>query len=307
MNPAPSTHFSLPTLAGQAPLALFQLTGAEGRQFLHGILSQDIDGLAPGQGVLACLLTPKGKLVSTVFVSARADDLLLLTPLEGAAPFAKEMKNYLAVGNCVLEELADSGALFSMGVPPGAISGVEFFPVTDRLLGKPGHVAVIPTEAVWTSLQTVLGPSFPAGVIDTQGFEILRVEGGVPRLGVDISEAVYPPEINLTETLHASKGCYVGQEVIARLMNFGKPHRQLAGLKLPERIEPARPVFWNDEPAGILTSMVQSPALGGYLGMALLRREASVPGEKVKLQAPSGTVSAEIVSLPLPWITLDPI
>jgi folate-binding protein YgfZ len=130
--------------------------------------------------------------------------------------------------------------------------------------------------------------------------EIVRVERGRPRYGVDMDEGTIPQEAGLNErAVSFTKGCYVGQETVARLYYRGKPNRHLRGLRFLESSDPAGPVAGEelrlgDRPVGHLSSVVESPRLG-TIALALVRREAS-PGDA--LTVGEHGVTAELVELP---------
>jgi tRNA-modifying protein YgfZ len=125
--------------------------------------------------------------------------------------------------------------------------------------------------------------------------EIVRVERGEPRYGIDLDETTIPQEADLNErAVSFTKGCYVGQETVARLFYKGKPNRHLRGLRLSEPISPGGPLRLGERIVGELTSSVLSPALGP-IGLALVRREAP-PGARVSVG--EGGATAEVLELP---------
>jgi folate-binding protein YgfZ len=125
--------------------------------------------------------------------------------------------------------------------------------------------------------------------------ELVRVESGRPRYGVDLDENVIPQEAGLNErAVSFTKGCYVGQETVARLFYRGKPNRHLRGLKLSAPVEPGTPVRLGEKEVGRVTSVAVSP-VHGPIGLALVRRQAE-PG--ATLEAGGGDVAAEVVELP---------
>jgi folate-binding protein YgfZ len=125
--------------------------------------------------------------------------------------------------------------------------------------------------------------------------ECLRVERGQPRYGVDIDDTVIPEEAGLNErAVSFTKGCYVGQETVARLHYRGKPNRRLRGLKLSGAARAGEELCLKQRVVGKLTSVAQSPRCG-WIGLALVRREAPVGSP---LAVGEGGVSAEVVELP---------
>ena len=125
--------------------------------------------------------------------------------------------------------------------------------------------------------------------------ECLRVERGRPRFGVDLDDTVIPQEAGLNErAVSFTKGCYVGQETVARLFYRGKPNRQLRGLKLSAAAPTGAEISLGDRVVGRLGSVAESPALGS-IALALVRREAP-PGSEVVVGADQ--VDAVVVELP---------
>jgi folate-binding protein YgfZ len=124
--------------------------------------------------------------------------------------------------------------------------------------------------------------------------EVVRVESGRPRYGVDLDDTVIPQEAGLNErAVSFTKGCYVGQETVARLHYKGKPNRHLRGLRLSAPVAPGTPLRLGEREVGHITSAVVSPRLGP-IGLALVRREA---GPGAVLDAGDG-VTAEVAELP---------
>jgi tRNA-modifying protein YgfZ len=136
-----------------------------------------------------------------------------------------------------------------------------------------------------------------AGVlpIDEAVAETVRIEHGRPRFGVDIDEATMPQEAGIHErAVSYSKGCYIGQETVARLYWKGKPNRHLRGLRLSEPLAPGTPLLLGDQQVATVGSVAGSPRLGP-IALALVRREA-VPG--AELETADGAARATVVELP---------
>ena len=130
--------------------------------------------------------------------------------------------------------------------------------------------------------------------VDERAAEVRRVETGRPRFGIDLDDTVIPQEAGLNErAVSFTKGCYVGQETVARLHYKGKPNRHLRGLRLSAPAESGAPLLHEDREVGRLASAVASPRLGP-IGLALVRREAP-PGSTV---AVGDSATAEVVELP---------
>jgi folate-binding protein YgfZ len=134
-----------------------------------------------------------------------------------------------------------------------------------------------------------------AAPVSDRTAECLRVEHGLPRYGVDLDDSVIPQEAGLNErAVSFTKGCYVGQETVARLYYRGKPNRHLRGLMLAAPVAPGAELSLGGRTVGRLSSVVESPRFGP-IGLALVRREAD-PGTAVSIGA--NGLSARVVSLP---------
>ena len=143
----------------------------------------------------------------------------------------------------------------------------------------------------------VRGALVAAGAVETgeAAAEVVRVEHGRPRYGVDLDDSVIPQEAGLNErAVSFTKGCYVGQETVARLFYRGKPNRHLRGLKLSAPVEPGTTLVLGEKEVGRVTSAVVSP-VHGPIALAIVRRQAE-PGDTL----PAGDATAEVVETSRP-------
>ena len=142
-------------------------------------------------------------------------------------------------------------------------------------------------------IQTLCGRG--AEAVSVQAAEIVRVEHGRPRYGVDMDDGTIPQEAGLNErAVSFTKGCYVGQETVARLYYKGKPNRLLRGLRLSEPAQPGMELRLGEKTVGRLSSVVVSPTFGP-IGLGLVRREAQVGAS---LSVGDGDGKATVVELP---------
>jgi folate-binding protein YgfZ len=220
---------------------------------------------------------------------------------------------------CVERLVGGEKNTFDTERPPSGAPGSNFLPHPPHQLPQvehahaPAEIGGAPVRLIATAegidvlceapdLETVRGALVDAGAtpVSEAAAEIVRVERGRPRYGVDLDENTIPQEAGLNErAVSFTKGCYVGQETVARLYYRGKPNRHLRGLRFLEPRGPAPPVSGEelrlgDRPVGHLSSVVQSPRLG-TIALALVRREAS-PGDTLAVDEHGAT--AELVELP---------
>jgi folate-binding protein YgfZ len=291
------------------------LTGAGAVEFLNGQVTNELGTLRPGEGCYAAFLTHKGKMLGDLRILATGEDRVapasefLLDTERVALQGLFDMIRHFKVGYEVElhKRTLERGLLSLIGPDAGriaeageladeehangriAVAGIDAFAVrTD--VGIDLICEAADTERLAAALQA--RGAIPVG---EQAAECLRIERGRPRYGVDLDETVIPQEAGLNErAVSFTKGCYVGQETVARLYYRGKPNRHLRGLVLSEAAVAGQELRLGERPVGQLTSFALSPKLGP-IGLALVRREAA-PGSVVSV-GEDGT-TAEIIELP---------
>ncbi|MEO8689592.1 MAG: folate-binding protein [Solirubrobacteraceae bacterium] len=284
------------------------LTGAEAREFLHGQVSNDIEALEPGQGCYAAFLTPKGKMLGDLRVLNLGGELFLDTERISLQALFNMIRSYKLGRDVELHKRTVERGLLSL-VGPGARAAAgadaerlgpaehdnaagEIGGVPVRLVATAAGVDLICDAERTDDLKAAL-----AGVpeVSEAAAEVMRVESGRPRYGLDLDESVIPQEAALNErAVSFTKGCYVGQETVARLYYRGKPNRHLRGLRLSAPAVTGDALRLGERAVGRLGSSVVSPA-HGPIGLAIVRREAA-PGDTVAV-GDSG-VTATLVELP---------
>ena len=274
------------------------LTGGEAKEFLHGQVSNEIEALEPGHGCYAAFLTHKGKMLGDLRVLDLGDELWLDTERSALQELFNMIRRYKLGRDVELHKRTLERALLSL-VGPGAREVVgEVGPDEhDNARGELGilvatdvGVDIICDAERADEVKAALGvPEVPEAVA-----EIVRVERGRPRYGVDLDDSVIPQEAGLNErAVSFTKGCYVGQETVARLYYRGKPNRHLRGLKLSEPVASGEPLRLGEREVGRVGTSVVSPA-HGPIALAIVRREAA-PGETV---AVGEAATATVVELP---------
>jgi len=283
------------------------LTGAEAKAFLNGQVSNEIEALEPGTGCYAALLTPKGKMLAdlrVLDVAPPADELLLLCERSALQALFDALRRFNIGFDAELHKRTLQQGLLSL-IGPGAddLPGLRGqAPQSAEHANVHGDLGLLvrtdvgidvicdgaDTERVKAAL---IGDG--AVEIDEATADVLRVEHGRPRYGVDLDDSVIPQEAGLNDrAVSFTKGCYVGQETVARLHWRGKPNRHLRGLRLGEQVQPGTELRLGEREVGRITSVAASPRFGA-VGLALVRREAQ-PGDMLD----AGGVVAEVVDLP---------
>lgn len=284
------------------PRDVVRVTGPEAIGYLHGQLSQDVEGLAVGATAWSFVLQPAGKVDAWVRLTRTADDELLLDVDGGFGDgLVTRLRRFLLRTKADIETL-DWACVALRGPGAGDASAAA---------GGPATVAV---QAGWPHADGVdlLGPQVepPAGVsvLDRDAYEALRIRCGVPSLGAELSERTIPAEAGqwiVDASVSFTKGCFTGQELVARIdSRGGNVPRRLRGLVVA-RGEPLpgdapvrdAPVTVEGKEVGRVTSAARSPA-GGYVALAYLARAVEPPAA-VEIRAGDREVPATAVDLPM--------
>ncbi|MEA2241920.1 MAG: hypothetical protein QOD24_1476 [Solirubrobacteraceae bacterium] len=286
------------------------LTGGDAKSFLAGQVTNDIEGLTGGAGCYAAFLTHKGKMLGDLRVLAvdePAPELLLDTERPTLQALFDMIRRFKIGYDVELHKRTLQRGLLSL-VGPGAraVAGAEDLPAEEHA-HRAGSIGDRPVRLVATDVgvdvlcdaddtEAVRGALLDAGAtpVSEAAAEILRVERGRPRYGAELDDATIPQEAGLNErAVSFTKGCYVGQETVARLFYRGKPNRHLRGLRLSEPAPAGAELRLGERVVGHLASSLVSP-VHGPIALALVRREAAV-GDTVAVE---GGATAEVVELP---------
>jgi folate-binding protein YgfZ len=309
-----------------------RLSGEERTPFLHAILTNDIAALGDGQGCHALYLTPQGRLIADLEVLNVGDALWIGVDGDLAAPLAQKLDQLIFAEQVTIEDGGSSMAQWHLCGPAAAailasLTGLHDEPLSMarlsamreldhlavRLGGHAGRlVRVDPTGLpgfdlyVEASRAAALhGLLVDAGAVDLPGEVVnaLRVEAGIPRFHVDMDETTIPLEAGLErQAISFDKGCYVGQEVIVRVMHrgHGRVARKLVGLTLSGTTVPAagQQLVSGDREIGRVTSSILSPALNRPIALGYVHRDFQEPGTTVEVEAEDVRVPAVVTRLP---------
>lgn len=279
------------------------LTGADRATFLHALLTNDVTSLGAGQGTYAAYLTPQGRMISDMRVIETGARMLLNVERGIAAQLAERLDK-LVFSEDVQVNQADDLVVFGVHGPSAArmiqnatgISVVELANQYDNItarsltivrddgLGVQGYDLYVPagdSEAVRARL-------IEAGAVEAseETVETLRIEAGRPRFGVDMGTDTIPLEAGLeSRAISFTKGCYVGQEVIVRVMHrgHGRVARRLVSILLTNGKVPAAgdAIQSGERAVGEITSATASPRLGAPLALGYVQRDYAAAGTEL--------------------------
>lgn len=288
--------------------ALVEVTGGDRVRWLQGQVSNDVAALAPGQGCYATVLTVKGRIIADLNVLAREDRFWLETGAAARDAVVERLERYIVADDVTLADasgrfarLAVEGAkapdvLAALGVAPPPARGAADVRIADRdvvvwafgFTNEPGFQLLVAPGDAGAVRAAVLEAGVPHGLVeaDAATLETLRVESGVPALGRELDEEVFPAEARLGHAVSSSKGCYTGQEIVERIRSRGAVRYLLVGLRF-EGDPPAPGTELHDaggKRVGEVTSVARSPEAGA-IGLGYLRREL--------IEAPDAELRAE--------------
>lgn len=280
------------------------LTGEDRVRFLHGMVTNDIEALKPGQGCHAAMLTAKGKMLADLIVEA--DEASLTLVLDGSLrdKIKAVLDKHIIMDDVEVADRSDEPALgvfgddaaaaiaAASGLDAAALSALPNYHFLDA-----GALRVARTPELGGAGFHLFGEARVAGEPLTDAeFEERRVEAGTPRYGVDMGEDRLPIEAGVNDAVSFTKGCYLGQEVIARATNLGHINRRLVGLILDGEAlaksgaklsSPSKPE------AGWITTSVRSRRLGKVIALGYVHRTLWEPGVSLTVDdGRTATVSA---------------
>jgi folate-binding protein YgfZ len=295
---------------------LVSAIGPDRVEFLQGMLTNDVATLAAGSGCVALLLTIQGRVVADVRVAALDEELRLDVDARVREAFLDALGRLIIADD--VELVSPERAMALVGVEgPGAalvlgpdaatldafahreveVGGVGVRLVAGGELGAGSftlHVPAADVTRVWDAL--VAGGALPCGM---QALEARRVELGVPRVGVDMDDKTLAIELPVEPLISTTKGCYLGQEVVARGTSRGHANRRLRALVLDGPVPPVgAALVADDREVGRLTTVVQAFGIGRPAALGLVRREHWDAGSELAV-AGSDATTARVADWPL--------
>lgn len=299
-----------------ADRGLIRVRGRDRVSFLNGQLSNDIQALSPPDYCYSFVLTPQGRIVADLHVIARDEELWLETASERVAPVLARLDRYLVADDVTLEDGSERWVRFGLegpgarrileaalgrGLQQDAV-GWEVPPYWIAAFGWTGELAYqffAPPEAASELDERVRAAGAGEGMalLEPAALEVARIEAGVPATGREIDEQVLPAETGLlSRAVSFSKGCYTGQEVVARMDSRGRVSHRLVGLRFDgEDAEPGARLLSDGRTVGDVSSVARSPR-HGVIGLAYVRAAFAEPGTELGVSGPDGV--ARVVALP---------
>ena len=301
------------------------LTGTDRAAYLHRIISNDVEGLSVGEGNYATILTNRGKIIADMKVYVFEESIGIETNAETTSILYQELDKYLIADDVTIEDFTERTGAVGVHGPKSAellqeVCGFdvrnlpEYHSIVDEIDGRwivcvraneTGefgynlHTTSESMEWLWDTILTK-GRAFGAEPVGLTALNSLRIEAGIPQFGAELGDSIFPGEAELEQAISFEKGCYIGQEIVARMKYRGHPNRLLRGFEIASDIPPqsgAR-LFDEDKEIGWLTSAVVSPTLGKTIGMGYVRVAFTDEGSQVEIETTGSRVNATVRVLP---------
>lgn len=309
-------------LAHRSRRALLRVGGSDRCKFLQGLLTSDVTKLVPGDGQAALFLDTKGHVRGILDLWAEEDAIVVGCDVGFVESALPDLAKYVLAADVSIEDrhgletvigvhgAGSDDALTRAGIDlpgdsPRAHVTARIADTDVRLartpdLGTVGVEVHVPTGAVndvWAALEEAARDFAPV-YVGWNVAEILRVEAGVAGFGREISGDEFPQEVCLDEAVDYEKGCYLGQETVARIHYRGRVNRLLSGLRAGAPLTSGAKLISSDKEVGRVTSAVVSPRFGP-IALGYVRREESEAGAALEVRADGADLgTARVVSLP---------
>jgi glycine cleavage system T protein len=305
-----------------------RVTGEDRVKWLQSVISNDLLSLQPGQGRYSSFLSHKGKMLTYFRCYTQTDAVMLEDVGEIGDQTYSALRKFLLYGTkAKMENCRETWGLLLVSGPKAspvmkaafgtdvedlkpitfisaAIGGHTALVIRAEETGERDYEILIPSDGLVTAWERLMEAGKPHGItpIGSQAREALRMEAGIPMAGPDLNEEIVPPEANLQDKAFSlSKGCYPGQEVVARMDTYGSVRRHLVGLIVKGSVVPPRgaKLFSGNREVGWVSSATLSPELKAPIAFGFPLRDFSAAGTALSIEA--GTARYEATVQPLPF------
>jgi len=296
-----------------------RVTGPDRLSFLDGLLTNDLKPLHAGQGVYAATLDHKGRVHGDLVAYELGDSYLLAVEPDATEPVLAHLKKLLVSDDVTLEDVSTEFAILGLyGPRSGGIAakiagvvpahafdhaevekdGLAIRIARSLAFGGEGYELWVPSARTANLWREILAAS--ATPFGRSAAEALRIEAGRPKYPEDMNEDTLAVEARLEDAISATKGCYIGQEVVSRATNIGHVNRHLVGLDIDTDAPPkARtPVMAGAKDVGFVTSAARSAWLSKTLALGYVRREFAAAGTSLAVEGQPARVAG------LPFVSL---
>ncbi len=303
----------------QSSVGKIRVTGADRLDLLHRLSTNDILHLKIHSSIGTVFTTDKGRIVDYVRVLVFPTSLLLITSPAQESTLKDWIDRYTIMEDIQLQIITSDLVVYSIVGPEAVATARSMFPVPpsneicelvfEGVGGFIEHRFEFETDSINIILPAAYDQQIREGFTPTEGVnlrmisqpasESYRIIHGIPRETTELIESFNPYEVNLRHAISFTKGCYIGQEVIARLDTYQKVQRRLVGISL-DRYTPTSniltPILYNSEQVGLLTSVAGIPYKGEYAALGVAKKDKVAVGDMVEVQGESFSAKGVVVS-----------
>ena len=264
---------------------LMEVSGKEAVQFLNGLITNDTAKLADNSQMLAAFPNAQGRLLAIVRVLRRGEKLLFETEAETYEKVLKNLQRFTFAGDFFVEDLSDKFRYFEVFNFKSPFSNSDVIEFQNDF----SRNVFVPNDAAEDFIKELKNQN--AIELSDALYEILRIENGIPLFNIDADETTIVPELGIDGLISYQKGCYIGQEIIARIHFRGHIAKQLTGLILETEAKRGDELKSLDgKNAGKITSVTFSPTLEKYIALAFVRYDYLAEGTELKVNETAATV-----------------
>ena len=302
-----------------------RLTGIDRVAYLHRIISNDVEGLSAGEGNYATILTNRGKIIADMKVFVFEDAVGIETNAETTSTLYQELDKYLIADDVNIEDFSASTGVIGVHGPKSTellreVYGLdaehlsEYYNIVHETdgrriscarvneTGEIGYNLCTESESIEWLWDTILtkGRTFSAQPVGLTALNSLRIEAGIPLYGAELDDSIFPGEAELEKAVSFEKGCYIGQEIVARMKYRGHPNRLLRGFEIAGDIPPQNGdrLLDGDKEIGWITSAIVSPTFGRTIGLGYVRMAFTDEGSQLEVETVEDRRDATVRALP---------
>lgn len=283
------------------------LRGADRLSYLHGLLTNDIESLRPGDSRYAALLTPQGRMIADMRIFEVGDMTFIDLDVSLASPIREHLDKFIITedvsvedATMTFEQVGVYGPDASRIVGEARMATQDATPIvlSSRDLGVPGFDVIVPAGDAEAFVETT--KRLGATPVSRETGEVTRVEAGIPRFLIDMDTSTIPLEAGIEDqAISMTKGCYVGQEVIVRVLHRGggRVAKKLVGLAVEKGVVRGDRILSGEREIGVVTSAVESPRFGP-IALGYVHRDFVETGTGVSVHTEEGEVPGRVAALP---------
>lgn len=300
------------------------LTGEDRAKYLHRIISNDVENLSVGEGNYATILTNRGKIIGDMRVYVLPDRIYISIAPECEQQVYTELDKYIIADDVELTIVTEQVGTIAVHGPNSTelvesvleLEGLKSLPeyhsqycevdgqwiacVSSHYVKEYGYHLYTSSDALEWLWNKLIDKNKEITHIGWEALETLRIEAGTPRYGSELTDAIFPLEAELEHAIDFEKGCYIGQEIVARMKYRGHPNRVLRGIEIhaDQPVENKSPIIVDDKEVGWVTSSTYSSTLDKPIAMGYIRMAHTEEDSPIQLKTSNGNVEGTVVSLP---------